>query len=75
MTTRKATKPFVRGVGNQTKKRTGYVVTSLRLLAQENRELRRAAKREGISFNGWAINTLLTAARKGTSANGETDNS
>jgi hypothetical protein len=56
-----------RGVGRVTQKTTGYVTTSLRLLAKENRELRKYARTLGISFNGWAINTLLNEARKGSS--------
>jgi hypothetical protein len=71
MPTEKARRIASRGPGRQTKKRTGYIVTSLRLLAQENRELRRAAKNERISFNSWALNLLLTEARKGKKTNGE----
>jgi hypothetical protein len=74
MTAKKATKRIAqRGSGRWTKKRTGYIVTSLRLLAKENRELRKYALTQGISFNSWALNTLLTEARKGSKTNGETN--
>jgi uncharacterized protein (DUF1778 family) len=59
----KATRIATRGVGRQTTKKTGYITTSLRLLAEENRELRAAAAVEGLSFNGWAVNTLLKQAK------------
>jgi hypothetical protein len=56
-----------RGGRQVTPKTTGYITTSLRLLAKENRELRKYAKSLGISFNGWAVQTLLNEARKGSS--------
>lgn len=62
-----------RGPGQWTKKKTGYIVTSLRLLVKENRELRKFSRNLGISFNSWALNTLLTEARKGSNTNGKTN--
>jgi uncharacterized protein (DUF1778 family) len=47
-----------------TTKEDGYVVTSLRLTAAENKLLRAASAEVGISFNGWAIQTLTAAAKK-----------
>jgi hypothetical protein len=55
----------IRGVGRQTTKKTGYITTSLRLLAEENAKLRKHAKKVGMSFNGWACNTLLKEAENG----------
>jgi uncharacterized protein (DUF1778 family) len=53
-----------RSVGRQTKKKTGYITTSIRLLVEENKRLRKAAAIKGFSFNMWAINTLLEAAKE-----------
>jgi hypothetical protein len=59
-----ATKSYTKGVGQRSKKRTGYVVQSIRLLAPENKQLHVAAKEAGISFNGWAVNILKREAAK-----------
>lgn len=47
-----------------TEKETGYVSTTLRLTAKENKDLRKASAEVGMSFNGWAIHTLNTEAKK-----------
>lgn len=47
-----------------TEKDTGFVSTTIRLTAKENKTLRKAAAESNISFNGWAIQTLNDAAKK-----------
>ena len=68
---KQATRITRRGGRKVTLKRTGYITTSLRLQAEENRELRRFAKKVGLSFNGWGVQTLLNEARKGKKTNGK----
>jgi hypothetical protein len=55
---------YIKGVGRRSKRKTGVIVQSIRLLAAENNELHKAAKVEGISFNGWATLTLKREAGK-----------
>jgi len=55
---------YVKGVGRRSKRRTGVIVQSIRLLALENNKLHDAAKAVGISFNGWATRTLQREAEK-----------
>lgn len=55
---------YVRGVGRRSRKRTGIVVQSIRLLAADNKTMHKAAKEEGISFNGWASRVLIREAEK-----------
>jgi hypothetical protein len=55
---------YTKGVGRRSKRRTGVVVQSIRLLAADNTNLHNAAKAEGISFNGWATKTLTREAAK-----------
>jgi hypothetical protein len=57
------TNSYVKGVGRRSKRR-GVLVQSIRLLATENDKLHKAAKAEGISFNGWATRTLTREADK-----------
>ena len=55
---------YVKGVGRRSKRRTGVIVQSIRLLVVENNRLHSAAKAEGISFNGWATLTRKREADK-----------
>jgi hypothetical protein len=55
---------YVKGVGRRSKKRSGIIVQSIRLLVVDNKRLHLAAKEEGISFNGWASLTLKREADK-----------
>ena len=55
---------YIKGVGRRSKKRTGIVVQSIRLLVVDNKRLHTAAKETGISFNGWATLTLKREADK-----------
>lgn len=55
---------YVKGVGRRSKRRTGVIVQSIRLLAVDNNKLHDAAKVMGISFNGWATQTLKREASK-----------
>jgi hypothetical protein len=55
---------YVKGVGRRSKKRTGIIVQSIRLLVTDNKMLHHAAKEQGISFNGWASQVLIREATK-----------
>jgi hypothetical protein len=55
---------YVKGVGRRTKRRTGIIVQSIRILVTDNKRLHMAAKEVGISFNGWASQTLKREAEK-----------
>jgi hypothetical protein len=55
---------YAKGVGRRSRRRTGVIVQSIRLLIVDNNKLHDAAKAEGISFNGWATRILNTAAAK-----------
>jgi hypothetical protein len=55
---------YAKGVGRRSRRRTGVIVQSIRLLSVDNNRLHEAAKWEGISFNGWATQTLTAAAAK-----------
>jgi len=55
---------YIKGVGRRSSRKTGVIVQSIRLLAKDNNELHKAAKAEGISFNGWATVTLKREADK-----------
>jgi hypothetical protein len=55
---------YVKGVGRRSKKRTGVVVQSIRLLVVDNKRMHDAAREVGISFNGWASMTLKREADK-----------
>ena len=54
---------FSKKVGRPSKKRTGPVSTSLYLQAADNKLMRQAVSILGVSFNGWAIETLRRKAR------------
>lgn len=54
---------FSKKVGRPSKKRTGPVSTSLYLQAEDNKLLRKAVSILGVSFNGWAIDTLRRKAK------------
>jgi uncharacterized protein (DUF1778 family) len=60
---RKAVNIHSKKVGRPSKKRTGYISTSVRLTPDENRDLRKAAGYVKTSFNGWAVETLRRAAK------------
>lgn len=53
-----------KNIARITEKETGFITTSLRLTAADNKKLRDASATVGISFNGWAVNTLLAEAKK-----------
>jgi hypothetical protein len=55
---------YAKGVGRRSRRRTGVIVQSIRLLSVDNNLLHDVAKWEGISFNGWATKTLMAAATK-----------
>jgi predicted HicB family RNase H-like nuclease len=55
---------YAKGVGRRSRRRTGVIVQSIRLLIVDNNQLHDAAKAEGISFNGWATRTLTREAAK-----------
>jgi predicted HicB family RNase H-like nuclease len=55
---------YAKGVGRRSRRRTGVIVQSIRLLITDNNKLHDAAKAEGISFNGWASKTLTREAAK-----------
>lgn len=55
---------YVKGVGRRSKKRTGVIVQSIRLLVVDNRRMHDAAREVGISFNGWASKILKREADK-----------
>lgn len=55
---------YTKGVGRRSKRRSGVIVQSIRLLVVENTRLHQAAKESGISFNGWASLTLKREADK-----------
>jgi hypothetical protein len=55
---------YAKGVGRRSKRRTGVIVQSIRLLSVDNNKLHDAAKWEGISFNGWATQILTREAAK-----------
>lgn len=50
--------------GPRSKKRTGHITQSIRIPVSDNKLLHRAAKEDGRSFNGWAINVLMREANK-----------
>jgi hypothetical protein len=58
------TNSYVKGVGRRSRRRTGVIVQSIRILAKENNRLHDAAKALDISFNGWATATLKREADK-----------
>jgi uncharacterized protein (DUF1778 family) len=60
-------------VGKPTTKKTGPVSTSIYLQAEDNKLFRGAAALEGISFNGWAIDTLRRAAKAVHRKHGKAD--
>jgi hypothetical protein len=65
MATKKlTTKGYAKGVGQRSKKRTGYIVQSIRILVADNKKMHNAAKAENRSFNGWAQTVLLREADK-----------
>lgn len=65
MTTKRVgTKTYTKGVGQRSKRRTGIIVQSIRILVTENNLMHKAAKAEGISFNGWASRILKREAEK-----------
>jgi uncharacterized protein (DUF1778 family) len=47
----------------RSKKRSGYVNQTVRVLVEENRMIREAADLEGMSINFWAVRVLLAAAK------------
>jgi predicted HicB family RNase H-like nuclease len=55
---------YIKGIGRRSRRRTGVIVQSIRLLATDNNKLHDAAKVEGISFNGWASKILTREAAK-----------
>lgn len=55
---------YQKGVGGRSRRRTGVIVQSIRLLVVDNNKLHDAAKVEGISFNGWASRILIREAAK-----------
>jgi hypothetical protein len=55
---------YAKGVGRRSRRRTGVIVQSIRLLSVDNNLLHDAAKAEGISFNGWATTILVREAAK-----------
>jgi hypothetical protein len=55
---------YAKGVGRRSRRRSGVIVQSIRLLIVDNNQLHDAAKAEGISFNGWATKTLTREAAK-----------
>jgi hypothetical protein len=55
---------YIKGIGRRSRRRSGVIVQSIRLLATDNNKLHDAAKAEGISFNGFATKALLAAAAK-----------
>jgi predicted HicB family RNase H-like nuclease len=63
MTYRKTVNAHSKKVGRPSKKRTGYISTSVRLSVEDNRDLRKAAGLVKVSFNGWAVETLRRAAK------------
>jgi hypothetical protein len=46
------------------KKKSGYISTSLRMTVADNRTLRKAATFEGLSINHWSLRILLAAAKR-----------
>jgi predicted HicB family RNase H-like nuclease len=55
---------YAKGVGRRSRRRSGVIVQSIRLLTVDNNMLHDAAKAEGISFNGWATKILTREAAK-----------
>jgi hypothetical protein len=55
---------YAKGVGRRSRRRTGVIVQSIRLLSVDNNRLHDAAREKGISFNGWATQTLMREADK-----------
>jgi predicted HicB family RNase H-like nuclease len=55
---------YAKGVGRRSKRRSGVIVQSIRLLSVDNNRFHDAAKAEGISFNGWATKILTREATK-----------
>lgn len=53
-----STTRYTKGVGQRSKRRTGIIVQSIRLLVADNNKMHQAAKVEEISFNAWAKRTL-----------------
>jgi uncharacterized protein (DUF1778 family) len=65
MSTKKAVpKKRIEGVGQRSKKRSGTVLTGLRIPADEIRVMHRAAKADKRSFNAWAVIVLFREAQK-----------
>lgn len=65
MATKKVSnKSYAKGVGQRSKRRSGIIVQSIRILVTENNLMHKAAKAEGISFNGWASRILKREAEK-----------
>jgi hypothetical protein len=58
------TAKYVPGAGNRSRKRTGIVVQSIRMLASDNKLVRAAAKNAGESINAWVNAVLIREVNK-----------
>jgi hypothetical protein len=65
MATKKATRKSASPRPDRySKKKSGYISTSLRMIVADNKILRKAATLDGLSINHWCMRLLLTAAKK-----------
>jgi len=48
-----------------------YRMQSIRLLASDNRTMKKIAKRQGVTFNRWAVEVLMKEVHKQERANGK----